>query len=202
MPLPSRLGWGFVHNESVRLCLFHEWPMWQGIITLSTKNYEPKLQPLAQKLGDDFNQVLSFCCLCQRGERCQCKSGFIGQNCQLSFRDDSGAGQWWLVSEGNPYNPPRTGSAGVYLSSTGALYLFGGKFQILISPCVTALVSQYELLLTFGTVMPHYIAVNLCGSQIQLCAVLHAFFSASWLAVDQCQAISSIEKFKYIDIWS
>ncbi|XP_011483811.1 multiple epidermal growth factor-like domains protein 8 [Oryzias latipes] len=62
----------------------------------------------------------------KRGERCQCKSGFIGQNCQLSFRDDSGAGQWWLVSEGNPYNPPRTGSAGVYLSSTGALYLFGG----------------------------------------------------------------------------
>lgn len=51
----------------------------------------------------------------------------MGQNCQLGLNDDSGAGQWWRVSEGNPYIPPRTGSAGVYLSSTGSLYMFGGK---------------------------------------------------------------------------
>lgn len=51
----------------------------------------------------------------------------MGQNCQLGLNDDSGAGQWWRVSEGNPYILPRTGSAGVYLSSTGSLYMFGGK---------------------------------------------------------------------------
>ncbi len=28
--------------------------------------------------------------------------------------------------------PPRTGSAGVYLSSTGAMYLFGGENDILL----------------------------------------------------------------------
>lgn len=50
----------------------------------------------------------------------------MSRNCQLGLHDDNGAGQWWRVSEGNPYMPPRTGSAGVYLSSTGAMYLFGG----------------------------------------------------------------------------
>lgn len=63
----------------------------------------------------------------QKGERCLCKPGFVGQNCQLGLNDDGGAGQWWRVSEGNPYIPPRTGSAGVYLSPTGSLYMFGGK---------------------------------------------------------------------------
>ncbi|XP_074538910.1 multiple epidermal growth factor-like domains protein 8 isoform X3 [Halichoeres trimaculatus] len=62
----------------------------------------------------------------EKGERCQCNPGFLGHSCQLSFHDDSGAGQWWRVSEENPYTPPRTGSAGVYLSSAGAMYLFGG----------------------------------------------------------------------------
>lgn len=51
----------------------------------------------------------------------------MGQNCQLGLNDDDGAGQWWRVSEGNPYIPPRTGSAGVYLSPVGSLYMFGGK---------------------------------------------------------------------------
>uniref|UniRef100_A0A8C7C7Q8 Multiple EGF like domains 8 n=1 Tax=Oncorhynchus kisutch TaxID=8019 RepID=A0A8C7C7Q8_ONCKI len=62
----------------------------------------------------------------KRGERCLCSSDFLGQSCQLGLRDDSGAGQWWQVSGADPYMPPRTGSAGVYLSSTGAMYLFGG----------------------------------------------------------------------------
>ncbi|XP_042082946.1 multiple epidermal growth factor-like domains protein 8 [Haplochromis burtoni] len=62
----------------------------------------------------------------KKGERCLCKPGFVGQNCQLGLYNDSGAGKWWRVSEENPYTPPRTGSAGVYLSSTGAMYLFGG----------------------------------------------------------------------------
>lgn len=56
-----------------------------------------------------------------------CKPGFMGQNCQLGLSDDGGAGRWWRVAEGNPYIPPRTGSAGVYLSATGSLYMFGGK---------------------------------------------------------------------------
>lgn len=63
----------------------------------------------------------------QKGERCLCRPGFMGQNCQLGLSDDDGAGQWWRVSEGNPYIPPRTGSAGVYLSPAGSLYMFGGK---------------------------------------------------------------------------
>lgn len=63
----------------------------------------------------------------QKGERCVCKPGFMGQNCQLGLSDDAGAGRWWRVTEGNPYIPPRTGSAGVYLSPTGSLYMFGGK---------------------------------------------------------------------------
>ncbi|XP_019220014.1 multiple epidermal growth factor-like domains protein 8 [Oreochromis niloticus] len=62
----------------------------------------------------------------KKGERCVCKPGFVGQSCQLGLYNDSGAGKWWRVSEENPYTPPRTGSAGVYLSSTGAMYLFGG----------------------------------------------------------------------------
>ncbi|XP_021446912.2 multiple epidermal growth factor-like domains protein 8 isoform X1 [Oncorhynchus mykiss] len=62
----------------------------------------------------------------KRGEHCLCSSDFLGQSCQLGLRDDSGAGQWWQVSGADPYMPPRTGSAGVYLSSTGAMYLFGG----------------------------------------------------------------------------
>lgn len=62
----------------------------------------------------------------KKGERCLCNPGFLGHSCQLGLHDDSGAGQWWRVSEGNPYTPPRTGSAGVYLSSTAAMYLFGG----------------------------------------------------------------------------
>lgn len=56
----------------------------------------------------------------------------MGRNCQLGLHDDNGAGQWWRVSEGNPYMPPRTGSAGVYLSSTGAMYLFGGSSAIVL----------------------------------------------------------------------
>uniref|UniRef100_H3CRZ5 Multiple EGF-like-domains 8 n=1 Tax=Tetraodon nigroviridis TaxID=99883 RepID=H3CRZ5_TETNG len=62
----------------------------------------------------------------KKGERCLCKPGFVGQNCQLGLNDDGGAGQWWRVSEGNPYIPPRTGSAGVYLAPAGSLYMFGG----------------------------------------------------------------------------
>uniref|UniRef100_M3ZXA9 Multiple EGF-like-domains 8 n=1 Tax=Xiphophorus maculatus TaxID=8083 RepID=M3ZXA9_XIPMA len=62
----------------------------------------------------------------KKGERCQCNPGFLGHSCQLGLRDDKGPGQWWRVSEGNPSAPPRTGSAGAYLSSTGAMYLFGG----------------------------------------------------------------------------
>lgn len=56
----------------------------------------------------------------------------MGHSCQLGLHDDSGAGQWWRVSEGNPYMPPRMGSAGVYLSSTGAMYLFGGESHMLL----------------------------------------------------------------------
>ncbi|XP_057690185.1 multiple epidermal growth factor-like domains protein 8 [Corythoichthys intestinalis] len=62
----------------------------------------------------------------KKGERCLCNPGFLGHSCQLGLHDDNGAGQWWRVSEGDPYMSPRTGSAGVYLSSTGAMYLFGG----------------------------------------------------------------------------
>lgn len=79
--------------------------------------------------------VLSYCivyALTQKGERCLCNPGFMGHSCQLGLNDDSGAGMWWRVSEGNPYMPPRTGSAGVYLSSTGAMYLFGGENGMLI----------------------------------------------------------------------
>lgn len=56
-----------------------------------------------------------------------CDPGFMGQDCQLGLNDGGGAGRWWRVSEGNPYAPPRTGSAGVYLSPAGSLYMFGGE---------------------------------------------------------------------------
>ncbi|XP_076135995.1 multiple epidermal growth factor-like domains protein 8 [Alosa pseudoharengus] len=62
----------------------------------------------------------------EKGERCNCSSGYVGQSCQLGLHDDSGADQWWEVSEGDVKVPPRTASAGVYLSSTRAMYLFGG----------------------------------------------------------------------------
>lgn len=51
----------------------------------------------------------------------------MGQNCQLGLRDNSGAGQWWEVSPGDFKAAPRTASAGVYLASAGAMYMFGGK---------------------------------------------------------------------------
>ncbi|KAG7216925.1 hypothetical protein INR49_001579, partial [Caranx melampygus] len=63
----------------------------------------------------------------KKGERCLCNPGFLGHSCQLGLNDKNGVGQWWRVSEENPYTPPRTGSAGVYLSSTGAMYLFGAN---------------------------------------------------------------------------
>lgn len=59
-----------------------------------------------------------------------CNPGFLGHSCMLGLHNDSGAGQWWRLSEGPPDAPPRTGSAGVYLSSTGAMYLFGGESDI------------------------------------------------------------------------
>lgn len=54
----------------------------------------------------------------------------MGQNCQLGLRDNSGAGQWWEVSPGDVKAAPRTASAGVYLASTGAMYMFGGKMEV------------------------------------------------------------------------
>ncbi len=54
----------------------------------------------------------------------------MGQNCQLGLRDNSGAGQWWEVSLGDVKATPRTASAGVYLASTGAMYMFGGKMEV------------------------------------------------------------------------
>lgn len=74
-------------------------------------------------------RIPAFRVLDQKGERCLCTPGFLGHSCQLGLHDSGGAGQWWRVSEGNPHTPPRTGSAGVYLSSTGAMYLFGGKWD-------------------------------------------------------------------------
>lgn len=85
-----------------------------------------------EPLTDDFYQLFIIFILPQKGERCLCNPGFMGRNCQLGLHDDNGAGQWWHVSEGNPYMPPRTGSAGVYLSSTGAMYLFGGGSTIIL----------------------------------------------------------------------
>lgn len=71
--------------------------------------------------------------LYQKGERCLCHAGFLGHSCQLSLHDDSGAGQWWRIKERDPYMSPRTGSAGVYLSSTGAMYVFGGENRICVN---------------------------------------------------------------------
>ncbi|XP_017559477.1 multiple epidermal growth factor-like domains protein 8 isoform X2 [Pygocentrus nattereri] len=62
----------------------------------------------------------------KKGERCLCNSGFVGQSCQLGLHDNSGVGQWWEVNSGYVRASPRTASAGVYLSSTKALYMFGG----------------------------------------------------------------------------
>uniref|UniRef100_A0AAR2IQ65 Multiple EGF-like-domains 8 n=1 Tax=Pygocentrus nattereri TaxID=42514 RepID=A0AAR2IQ65_PYGNA len=59
-------------------------------------------------------------------KRCLCNSGFVGQSCQLGLHDNSGVGQWWEVNSGYVRASPRTASAGVYLSSTKALYMFGG----------------------------------------------------------------------------
>ena len=67
--------------------------------------------------------------LVQNKESCLCSPGFVGQNCQLGLRDENEAGQWWRVTEGSPDMHPRTGSAGVYLSPTKALYLFGGDVE-------------------------------------------------------------------------
>uniref|UniRef100_A0A8B9H6U8 Multiple EGF-like-domains 8 n=1 Tax=Astyanax mexicanus TaxID=7994 RepID=A0A8B9H6U8_ASTMX len=60
------------------------------------------------------------------GERCLCNLGFVGQNCQLGLRNNSGVGQWWDVNTGETKAPPRTASAGVYLSSSRSFYMFGG----------------------------------------------------------------------------
>uniref|UniRef100_A0AAR2K5K4 Multiple EGF-like-domains 8 n=1 Tax=Pygocentrus nattereri TaxID=42514 RepID=A0AAR2K5K4_PYGNA len=65
----------------------------------------------------------------KKGERCLCNSGFVGQSCQLGLHDNSGVGQWWEVNSGYVRASPRTASAGVYLSSTKALYMFGGRTE-------------------------------------------------------------------------
>lgn len=83
--------------------------------------------------------------LSQKGERCICNPGFLGQSCLLGFHNDSGAGQWWRVSEGNPHTPPRTGSAGVYLSSTGAMYLFGGEILLISTDVILRELSPSSL---------------------------------------------------------
>uniref|UniRef100_W5L7W2 Multiple EGF like domains 8 n=1 Tax=Astyanax mexicanus TaxID=7994 RepID=W5L7W2_ASTMX len=62
----------------------------------------------------------------KKGERCLCNLGFVGQNCQLGLRNNSGVGQWWDVNTGETKAPPRTASAGVYLSSSRSFYMFGG----------------------------------------------------------------------------
>ncbi|XP_076868849.1 multiple epidermal growth factor-like domains protein 8 [Brachyhypopomus gauderio] len=62
----------------------------------------------------------------KRGERCLCSAGFVGQSCQLGVHDNDGAGQWWKVSRGDEKASPRTASAGLYISSTAAFYMFGG----------------------------------------------------------------------------
>lgn len=106
--------------------------MWQG-----TKKAEDKAIVFPWESLEDVGRLwdlslfysTAFNVLFQKGERCQCNPGFLGHSCQLGLHDDSGAGQWWRVSEGNPQTPSRTGSAGVYLSSTGAMYLFGGEYK-------------------------------------------------------------------------
>lgn len=71
---------------------------------------------------------MSFLWLCsQRGDHCLCSSDFVGQSCQLGLRDNSGVGQWWDVNNRDESFSPRTASGGVYLSSTGTFYMFGGK---------------------------------------------------------------------------
>ncbi|XP_066575426.1 multiple epidermal growth factor-like domains protein 8 [Amia ocellicauda] len=62
----------------------------------------------------------------QDGESCQCSDGFMGRSCQLGLRDNEGPGRWFEVIRSDPEFRPRTAAAGIYLSSTGALYLFGG----------------------------------------------------------------------------
>uniref|UniRef100_A0AAV2MAJ1 Uncharacterized protein n=1 Tax=Knipowitschia caucasica TaxID=637954 RepID=A0AAV2MAJ1_KNICA len=94
-------------------------------------------QPIEAKSGkmllhlfSDANYNLLACSIhgqCdKKGERCLCEPGFIGHSCQLGLRENDGSGQWLHMSDGNPYTPARTGSAGVYISSTGSMYLFGG----------------------------------------------------------------------------
>ncbi|XP_035382451.1 multiple epidermal growth factor-like domains protein 8 isoform X1 [Electrophorus electricus] len=61
-----------------------------------------------------------------RGEHCLCNAGFVGHTCQLGVHDSEGVGQWWELSRGEEKASPRTASAGLYLSSTGAFYMFGG----------------------------------------------------------------------------
>ncbi|XP_054855201.1 multiple epidermal growth factor-like domains protein 8 isoform X1 [Eublepharis macularius] len=58
--------------------------------------------------------------------RCQCEPGFVGQACDLALSENQGAGKWYNVSARDPSFRPRTAAAGVFLSSTGGLYIFGG----------------------------------------------------------------------------
>lgn len=147
MPMPSGLGRSSLYNPSVLQGLFCEWPVWQGksrkredLMNTQSKQSSAKELLIFPWITLDYViwavywntdywslTILILHVLSQKGERCLCNPGFLGHSCQLGLHDDNGVGQWWRVSEGNPYTPPRTGSAGVYLSSAGAMYLFGGE---------------------------------------------------------------------------
>lgn len=119
----------------------------------------------------------SFIDFFQKGEHCLCKPGFVGQNCQLGLYNDSGAGKWWRVSEENPYTPPRTGSAGVYLSSTGAMYLFGGKSNTQLNSTDTIFLLRKTFLThkttaRFLTLILWYMLIIITQHNLLLCYIL------------------------------
>lgn len=121
VPVPPGLGRSNLCYPALFPGLFCQWPVWQGKQgNLGCAVYLLLFQQLV-------HTYFVFCVFPQKGERCLCSPGFMGWNCQLGLHDDNGAGHWWRVSDGNPYMPPRTGSAGVYLSPAGAMYLFGGR---------------------------------------------------------------------------
>lgn len=127
---------------------------------------------------DETSYLPSFIYLFfQKGERCLCKPGFVGQNCQLGLYNDSGAGKWWRVSEENPYTPPRTGSAGVYLSSTGAMYLFGGKSNTQLNSTDTIFLLRKTFLThkttaRFLTLILWYMLIIITQHNLLLCYIL------------------------------
>ncbi|XP_078593005.1 multiple epidermal growth factor-like domains protein 8 [Branchiostoma floridae x Branchiostoma japonicum] len=57
---------------------------------------------------------------------CLCKEGYVGDDCSMSTRDDTGAFTWYQLSHSGTGLAPRASHAGAYHKGSDSLWIFGG----------------------------------------------------------------------------